>query len=133
MHNKAFSKLLEQLKILTPSQKDKLQSTLHKSSESEKVSVVIDTVKDCPYCSSKSFQKWGVRSNLQRYRCNQCYKTFNALTGTPLSRLRHKEVWLDFIEDLTQSKSIRESAKHCGVDKSTTFGWRHRMLNNLNV
>ena len=130
MHNKAFSKLLEQLKKLTPSQKDRLQSTLHKSSESEKVSVVIDTVEDCPYCSSKSFQKWGVRSNLQRYRCNQCHKTFNAVTGTPLARLRYKEVWLDFVEDLSQSKSIRESAKHCGVDKSTTFRWRHRMLNN---
>jgi transposase-like protein len=130
MHNKAFSKLLEQLKILTPSQKDKLQSTLHKSSKSEKVLFVLENVDSCPYCSSKSFQKWGVRSNLQRYRCNQCHKTYNALTGTPLSRLRYKEVWLDFVEDLSQSKTIRQSAKHCGVDKSTTFRWRHRMLNN---
>jgi transposase-like protein len=130
MHNKAFSKLLEQLKNLTPAQKDKLQSTLQKTSESEEVSVVIDTVESCPYCDSRSYKKWGVRSALQRYRCNQCHKTFNALTGTPLARLRHKEVWLEFLEDLSQSTSIRESAKHCGVDKSTTFRWRHRMLNN---
>jgi len=70
MHNKAFSKLLEQLKNLTPSQKEKLQSNLHKSSESEKVSVVIDTVDSCPNCASRSYQKWGIRSGLQRYRCN---------------------------------------------------------------
>ena len=59
MHNKAFSKLLEQLKNLTPSQKDKLESNLHISSESEKVSVVIDTGESCPYCNSKSYKKVG--------------------------------------------------------------------------
>lgn len=31
MQNKAFSKLLEQLKSLTPFQKEKLQSSLHKT------------------------------------------------------------------------------------------------------
>ncbi len=130
MHNKTFSRLLEQLKRLTPSQKETLQSTLHKTSEAERVSSVIDIVNSCPYCTSKSFQKWGMRSGLQRYRCNQCHKTYNVLTGTPLARLRHKEVWLDFAQDLSKSKTIRESAKHCGVNKSTTFRWRHRMLNN---
>ncbi len=130
MQTKAFIKLLEQLKKLTPSQKEKLQSTLHHTNKEEKVSSVIDTVENCPYCNSKSYQKWGIRSGLQRYRCNHCHKTFNALTGTPLARLRHKEVWMDFARDLVWSKSIRESARHCGVDKSTTFRWRHRMLNN---
>ena len=71
-----------------------------------------------------------MRLGLQRYRCNSCKKTYNALTGTPLARLRHKEVWMDFAQDLVESKMIRESAKHCKVDKSTAFRWRHRMLNN---
>ena len=73
---------------------------------------------------------WGMRDGLQRYYCYDCKKTFNALTGTPLARLRHKEKWMDFANDLIDSKSIRESAKHCGVHKNTTFRWRHRMLNN---
>ena len=130
MQSKAFSKLLKQLKSLTPSQKEKLESSLHESNAMEEVSEVIDTEHICPYCSSQSHQKWGMRSGLQRYRCNSCKKTYNALTGTPLARLRHKEVWLDFAQDLAESKTIRESAKHCKVDKSTTFRWRHRMLNN---
>ena len=130
MHNKTFSKLLDQLKKLTPSQKEKLQSTLHHADAEEKVSTIIDTVESCPHCNSKSHQKWGVRSNLQRYRCNECHKTFNALTGTPLARLRYKEVWMDFAQDVIESKTIRASAKHCGVHKDTTFRWRHRMLNN---
>jgi transposase-like protein len=130
MQSKTFTKLLNQIKKLTPSQKEKLQSTLQHIDREEKVASIIDTTKSCPYCSSKSYQKWGVRSGLQRYRCTHCHRTFNALTGTPLARLRHKEVWIDFAQDLADSKTIRESARHCKVDKSTTFRWRHRMLNN---
>ncbi len=130
MQNKTFSKLLDQLKELTPSQKEKLQSTLHHADAAQKVAETIDTVHNCPYCSSKSYQKWGMRSKLQRYRCNSCHKTYNALTGTPLARLRYKEVWIDFAQDVIESKTIRESAKHCRVHKDTTFRWRHRMLNN---
>jgi len=130
MQNKAFTKLLKQLKILTPLQKEKLQSTLHHTDTAQKVAEAIDTTHNCPYCSSVSYQKWGMRSGLQRYRCNSCHKTYNSLTGTPLARLRHKEVWMDFAQDVIESKTIRESAKHCGVHKDTTFRWRHRMLNN---
>ncbi len=121
MQTKAFARLLEQLKKLTPTQKEKTLSVLHHGSNTEKVSEMIDTVHSCPHCGSQEYQKWGVRSDLQRYRCKVCHKTFNPLTGTPLAGLRHKEVWIDFTQDVIQSKSIRESARHCGVDKSTTF------------
>ena len=33
---------------------------------------------------------------LRRYQCKGCGRTFNALTGTPLSGLHHKERWLSF-------------------------------------
>ena len=130
MRNKAFAQLLEQLSSLTPFQKEKLQLSLDHHNAMDTISDAIETPESCPYCSSKSHQKWGIRSGLQRYRCNSCEKTYNALTGTPLARLRHKEVWADFAQDLIESKTIRESAKHCGVNKDTTFRWRHRMLNN---
>jgi transposase-like protein len=32
--------------------------------------------------------------DLQRYKCRVCGVTFNALTGTPLARLRQREKWL---------------------------------------
>jgi len=130
MQSKAFSHLLKQLKSLTPFQKEKLQLSLDDHNEIDTISDTIDTPQSCPHCSSTEYQKWGVRSGLQRYRCNSCEKTYNALTGTPLARLRHKEVWVDFAQDIIESKTIRESAKHCGVNKDTTFRWRHRMLNN---
>ncbi len=130
MRNSTFAQLLQHLKNLTPLQKEKVEDLLHHTDAIDALSTAMDKPESCPHCSSKNYQKWGVRSNLQRYRCNSCYKTFNALSGTPLARLRHKDKWIDFANDLIGSKSIRESAKHCGVHKNTTFRWRHRMLNN---
>jgi len=62
------------------------------------------------------------------YRCRDCGRTFNALTGTPLARLRHKETWLTFGEALQNADSVRKSAKACGVAVTTAFRWRHRFL-----
>ena len=128
MRNKAFSRLLSQMQKLTFEQTKKVEKYLHLKSSNENLEEITGEVNNCPHCESKSFYKWGVRSGLQRYRCKECHKTFNALTNTSLARLRHKDVWLDYAKDLIDGKSIRYSAKHCNVDKSTTFRWRHRML-----
>ncbi len=130
MRNDTFSRLLQQLKELTPLQKERVENSLHHTDAINTLSDAIKAPTSCPHCNSSHYQKWGTRSDLQRYQCSSCKKTFNALTGTPLARLRHKEKWMDFANDLIDSKSIRESAKHCGVKKDTTFRWRHRMLNN---
>jgi hypothetical protein len=90
MENRAFTRLLKQLKRLTPSQKGKLESTLHQEGAMDIVSAAIEEPQRCPHCGFHSYQEWGVRSGLQRYRCNRCKRTYNALTGTPLARLRHK-------------------------------------------
>ena len=128
MHNKAFSKLLEQLQKLTFEQTKKVEKYFHTKSSIENLEEITGEVNHCPHCQSESFHKWGVRLGLQRYRCKVCSKTFNVLTHTSLARLRHKEVWIDYAQDIIEGKSIRQSASHCNVDKSTTFRWRHRML-----
>lgn len=61
-------------------------------------------------------------------RCGSCKHTFNALTGTPLAGLRHKEVWLEYAEQMAQGQSVRRSANACGVHRNTAFRWRHRFL-----
>jgi len=128
MLNKAFKRLLTQLPKLTFTQTKKVEDYLHQKCSIESLEDLTGTVKSCPHCESEFFHKWGVRSGLQRYRCKACHKTFNALTNTSLAHLRHKEVWMDYAEDLIDGKSIRESADHCNVHISTTFRWRHRML-----
>ncbi len=84
----------------------------------------------CPHCSETKVQRWGKCSGLQRYRCKNCRRTFNSLTGTPLARLRKKEIWIDFAKCINEGLSVRKSASICKVNKNTTFKWRHRFLQN---
>lgn len=84
----------------------------------------------CPHCKSESFINWGFRSDLQRYKCKKCNKTFNQLTSTPLARLKKKGRWLEFSDCLKNGFSVRESASLCCVNKNTAFKWRHRFLEN---
>lgn len=128
MLTKAFNELLSMLDKLTPTQSEKIVIKLIDQKIQENLEETIGHIDSCPHCGSKSFNKWGTRSNLQRYKCKECKKTFNVLTNTPLARLRHKEVWQDYAKDLINGVSLRKSADHCNVDKNTTFRWRHRML-----
>jgi transposase-like protein len=83
----------------------------------------------CPHCAEAAPpQRWGRASGLRRYRCKACRKTFNALTGTSLARLRKKERWLAYGEALAAGMSLTKAAAHCGVHLTTSFRWRHRFL-----
>src|ERR1700710_1101354 len=47
----------------------------------------------CPHCDNRNVVRWGQASDLPRYRCKACLRTFNALTKTPLAKLRMKDKW----------------------------------------
>jgi len=82
----------------------------------------------CPHCAATKLQRWGQASGLRRYRCKSCHKSFNALTGTSLARLRKKACWLRYGEALATGMSLAKAAAHCGVHLTTSFRWRHRFL-----
>jgi transposase-like protein len=82
----------------------------------------------CPHCGATGLQRWGRAGGLRRYRCATCRKTFNALAGTSLARLRKKERWLRYGEALAAGMSLTEAAAHCGVHLTTSFRRRHRFL-----
>ena len=65
---------------------------------------------------------------MQRYLCRTCKRTFGVLTGTRLSGLHRKEVWLTFGDCLADGDTVKASAERCGVAVSTAFRWRHRFL-----
>jgi transposase-like protein len=90
-----------------------------------------DSVK-CGHCQSNNFVKNGRERDLQRYKCKDCGRSFNQLTGTPLARLKKKGRWLNYANCLNQGMSVREAAKEVGVNKNTSFKWRHRFLKNAN-
>ena len=82
----------------------------------------------CPHCDAKDVRPWGHASGLPRYRCPDCRRTFNALTGTALARLRHKDRWPKQAQALMTGESVAEAATRCGVAYTTAFRWRHRFL-----
>ncbi len=82
----------------------------------------------CPHCQSKNVGSWGRSCGLKRYRCRDCRKSFNALTGTPLARLHKRGAWKTYAQAVAESVSVRKAAKRAGVSVPTAFRWRHRFL-----
>lgn len=127
-----FRKLSDVIDDLTPHQRQMLIDRLRKVGQALETRMVVESrVVDaplCPHCGNRKVSRWGTASGLQRYRCAICKATFNALTGTPLARLRHKDKWLEYTEQMAQGTSVRKSAAVCQVHRDTAFRWRHRFL-----
>jgi transposase-like protein len=87
-----------------------------------------DRARQCPHCKAVGAQKRGRVSGLARFQCRACRKTYNALTGTPLARLRMKDRWLEMAAAMAAGDSVRKAASRCDIDKNTSLRWRHRFL-----
>ena len=87
----------------------------------------VDSV-GCPHCGSREVGRWGQASDLPRYRCKACARTFNGLTKTPLANLRMKDKWAAQTEAMIEGVSTAKAARRCGVHYTTAFRWRHRFL-----
>src|SRR5271165_3204038 len=82
----------------------------------------------CPHCQTRRAMCRGRANGLRRFHCDGCGKSFNALTGTALAGLHYKGRWFDFARSLSESETVRKSAKRCAVAVGTAFRWRHRFL-----
>ena len=82
----------------------------------------------CPYCQGRQVVLWGKRKQVQRYRCKNCRKLFNDLTGTPMAHSKLLNKWPKAAAALQQSLTVRGAARYLGVCNDTSFRWRHRML-----
>lgn len=126
-----FKKFLSKTESLTHTQRKRLLLEINENTHSKSVDLIesqFEDIKSCPHCESMLFSRWGKSNKLQRYRCGECKATFNALTGTPLARLRHKERWLTYSACLNDGLTVRQAAAHCDIDLKTSFRWRHRFL-----
>jgi transposase-like protein len=90
----------------------------------------VDSV-GCPHCDNRDVVRWGQASDLPRYRCKACSRTFNALTKTPLANLRMKDKWAVQTAAMIDGVSTAKAARRCGVHYTTAFRWRHRFLASL--
>lgn len=132
MRNNTFQIYLDQLEALTAEQRVLLIQRLTGQSSIEavisEIEKRIEVNSICLYCHSAHIQRWGRTSDLQRFRCCDCSKTFTGLTGTPLARLKYKAKWLDYMATMIDGQSVRKAAQTCDIDRTTSFRWRHRFL-----
>jgi transposase-like protein len=96
----------------------------------ECIALIEATARDrpCPRCGCGRVHRCGQASGLQRFRCLGCGRSYNALTGTPLARLRKKERWLPYLQCVLESRTVRDAARVVGVHRTTSFRWRHRFV-----
>ena len=82
----------------------------------------------CPHCAHPRAHRCGQASGLQRFQCLRCRRSYNALTGTPLARLRKKQCWLAYLQCVLESRTVRDAARVVRVHRTTSFRWRHRFV-----
>lgn len=135
MTRKEFRDLIVRLESLDETQlkkcREKLEESLNRRNQGgRKTPEVIaeSTPERCPHCSHEKLSKWGTSNGLQRWRCKECARTFNILTGTPLARLRKRAKWKENARAMISGASVRDTAAQCGVHRNTSFRWRHRFL-----
>ena len=75
--------------------------------------------------------RWGYsQSGLQRRRCRECGKTFNAAHGTALAHTHKRDALLAFTKQMLMPNpmSCREAAEHFDVHRMTAWRWRQKVL-----
>jgi transposase-like protein len=132
MNPKEFRKIVQDAKRLTPHQRQVLMDRIQPVGQEQETAKLVETrVAEkpvCAHCGCGEVVRNGVVSWLQRYRCKGCGRCFNALTGTPMARLRHKDKWIDNTEAMIEGASVRKTAAKLGVHRTTAFRWRHKFL-----
>ena len=64
----------------------------------------------CPHCGGPRHRRLGPSASCCGSRCKSCGRTFNALTKTPMARLRKKERWLDHARAMIEGTSVAKAA-----------------------
>jgi len=132
MDKRDFRALTAQLAALTPVQRQAILAALEEKASPRDALALIEVrfqaQPACGHCKSTRFGNWGSASGLKRYRCNDCRRTFNALTGTPLAHLRRRDAWLAYAQAIVDRVSLRKAAERAGIVLDTAFRWRHRFL-----
>ena len=128
----AFTKLFAKLGLLNGPQRLQVLDALRPAAGLYRVVSLIDQIRSterrCPRCASLNWHRHGYANDLQRFRCRDCGRTYNDLSGTPLARLRLRGKWLDYLDTVLEAKSVRKAASRVGVHRNTAFRWRHRFL-----
>lgn len=138
MYTKQFQSILHNLSSLNYSQLKQLRHSTEIQISTNLVGQAIsdreEDISSCPHCDSHHLNRWGMtKQGIQRFRCKSCDKTFNALSGTPLYRMRKPEKWIKYTQLMWLGVSLRKAAVELNINLRTSFRWRHAFLKKPSV
>ena len=132
MRKPNLNRIVAALRELTPSQLKAVSTEVAALEARSGATAVVEgrfaAGASCPHCRCQRVYRHGQANGLQRYRCRECLRTFNALSGTPLSGLHKREKWSGQAAALQDGRTLRTVAKNLGVHVGTAHRWRHRFL-----
>lgn len=130
MRARELKRWLAEAERLTPTQQEQALAKLQGQRSQGLVARLLSerAPSMCPHCSAARIVRHGQADGIQRFRCRDCGKTFNPLTGTALAGLRHRERWLQQAEVMDAGLSVRKAAARMDVHRTTAFRWCHRFL-----
>ncbi|WP_392553274.1 hypothetical protein RHO14_05290 [Orbus wheelerorum] len=99
----------------------KAVNTQHLAFKQKITKLLMTSKAKCLYCNSKNTTKISERT---AFYCRDCRRSFNLLAGTPISRLRSADKWLEFIDLLVTKHDQNTIANKLGFDTGTVGNWR---------
>ena len=88
----------------------------------------------CVKCGSHHIRKDGrdKKTKVQMYECGECGKKFNDLTDTVFhyTHLNYEQI-VSMIECMNNRFSLIKTAAIVGINKNTSFLWRHKISDSL--
>lgn len=127
-----FRRLLARLDDLSPAQivdaQSRIRDLRRKTEAISEIETRTNAEHKCPHCGGQRQQKWGrTRTKVQRYRCQDCCKTYSGRTGSAIGRIHRPDLFMVALRDMLEAsvpQSIRRLARRLGLNKHTIWRWR---------
>lgn len=130
--------LLQLIQNLSSEEKSKLIQLLQSESNTTNENLTESRFSNglfCPKCGCvENITKFGFKNGHQRFRCKNCGRVFNEVTNSFLMGTKKNiSIWKKYLECMLNHLPIRKSAITCGINKTTAFVWRHKILDALSI
>lgn len=137
MHHHEFTQFLKHFDLLDPAQIEEARARISDARRRKEALAQFEGsgARECPHCGCGKRQKWGkTPTNVQRYRCGNCRRTFTGRTGTRIARIHRPGLFFDVLRDMLGTRppsSVRVLARRLGLNKHTVWRWRLIALSAL--
>lgn len=85
----------------------------------------------CPKCNSNTVVGNGNYKFRKRYKCRNCGKSFNDMTGNIYASIQNTEKLDIFSKKLLMGNSIKYIAEELNVSVNTLYHWKKKIMSSL--